>query len=199
MNGRVIQPLPRAKIRHPTVIAARERAHAAFDQLWKSGMMTRDAAYAWLCSVMKLSPREAHIGRMHPEQCDRLVKAVVEKLDKHKVPPLNATFGTLREAVVEMSPVLRSELLRALLEAADHETISAVTANGRLYTLETELTQARAELGEVRADAFAELEALRQKMRADAEQDAAERADLRRRTEDLERRVAEALVAVAAE
>lgn len=59
----------REKLRHPDVIAQRERAHAAFDLLHLHGWMTRDEAYAWLASTMRLPRNEAHIGRMSPDQC----------------------------------------------------------------------------------------------------------------------------------
>jgi hypothetical protein len=180
--------LPRAKIRHPDVIAARERAHAAFDQLWKSGRMTRDAAYAWLCSVMKLPPREAHIGKMHIEQCDKVVRLIQEKLDKSNIPfPGGMHFGTLRAAVLKMEPILKTELIRALLEDADHTTLNALTANGKVVLLGRELDDARAALDDLRAGALNELAELR----AEVKRDEAERDELRRRTRRLEMLAAE--------
>jgi len=50
----------------------RIKAHDAFDQLWKSGMMRRPQAYAWLRKVMDLKGHEAHIGTFDIEQCRRL-------------------------------------------------------------------------------------------------------------------------------
>lgn len=67
------------KVRHPDIIAARERAHAAFDLLWKEGFFTKQKAYSWLASKMGLSTEEAHIGRFHPEQCDLVVEYSVKK------------------------------------------------------------------------------------------------------------------------
>lgn len=190
----IVQPLPpRAKIRHPDVIAARERAHAAFDQLWKSNVMTRDQAYAWLCSATKLPPREAHIGKMHIEQCDKVCRLIQERLDKHKVSPLgNMAFGKLRAALPALPPLLQTELIRALLEVADHVTLNALTANGRNVLLARELEQAKRDLADVRADARAELDALRREI----DKDAIERMELRRRTEELEKHAAELARAV---
>jgi hypothetical protein len=179
---------PAPKIRHPQVIDARERAHAAFDQLWKSGRMTRTAAYAWLASVMKLPAREAHIGKMHIEQCNAVVRLVQEKLDSSNVPlPGNLSFGKLRAAVLKLEPILKTELLRALIEDADHTILCALTANGRAVLLGRELEEAREALDALRVEALEELVVLR----AEIEQDANERSELRRRTQELEQMVAE--------
>jgi len=55
---------------------ARIRAHAAFDTLWKSGLMGRNAAYRWMQSTLGMTPDEAHIGRFDIATCDRLILAV---------------------------------------------------------------------------------------------------------------------------
>jgi ssDNA-binding Zn-finger/Zn-ribbon topoisomerase 1 len=56
--------------------AARIRAHEAFDELWKSGLMKRRAAYRWMAEVLGLSREAAHISRMDLATCERLVQAV---------------------------------------------------------------------------------------------------------------------------
>jgi hypothetical protein len=68
------------KLRAENVVMARERAHAVFDLLFTLGFMTKDQAYHWLGSTMALERRETHIGRMHPEQCDKVVELVSAKL-----------------------------------------------------------------------------------------------------------------------
>jgi ssDNA-binding Zn-finger/Zn-ribbon topoisomerase 1 len=57
---------------------ARIEARAEFDQLWKSGQMTRSEAYRWLArEVGPNSPNgEFHIGRADKEQCARVCEAV---------------------------------------------------------------------------------------------------------------------------
>ena len=55
---------------------ARMAAHAAFDELWRSGLMTRSAAYRWLRQSMRLSAKEAHIARFSQSQCKRVVQLV---------------------------------------------------------------------------------------------------------------------------
>ena len=51
---------------------ARQAAHLAFDQLWKSDLMSRSDAYAWLTAAMKLD-KPAHIGEMNADDCARVI------------------------------------------------------------------------------------------------------------------------------
>lgn len=62
--------------------AARVKAHAAFDRLWrgKDSAMSRTDAYAWLASVMKLSVDDAHIARFTAAQCEQITTIVEEYL-----------------------------------------------------------------------------------------------------------------------
>lgn len=47
----------------------KSRAHAVFDPLWKSGRMTRHAAYKWLSDAMGLPKEQTHIGMFDIGQC----------------------------------------------------------------------------------------------------------------------------------
>lgn len=58
---------------------ARKEAHNQFDQLWKSGLITRKNAYAWLSSVFG---HEAHIGSMTKEQCEFTILASRQRLQE---------------------------------------------------------------------------------------------------------------------
>ncbi len=71
------------KLRDDNVVMARERAHAVFDLLELLRFMTRDEAYAWLAEVLHLEKREAHIGRLNPEQCNRLVEICRVRIQFH--------------------------------------------------------------------------------------------------------------------
>lgn len=51
----------------------RKKAHAAFDPIWQSGVMTRKEAYDWMADRLKLSRDQAHIGMLSEEQCERLM------------------------------------------------------------------------------------------------------------------------------
>ena len=55
---------------------ARISAHAAFDPLWKSGSMTRKAAYKFLADKMSLPVSETHISWFNAEQCRRVVEVL---------------------------------------------------------------------------------------------------------------------------
>lgn len=56
--------------------AARIRAHAVFDALWKGpkASLTRCGAYLELQSKMGLRSDEAHIGKFTKEQCEQLIR-----------------------------------------------------------------------------------------------------------------------------
>ena len=59
---------------------ARNRAHAAFDRLWKEGGLSRSAAYVWLAGQLGISKKDCHIGEFDQEQCDRVVAVCSEYL-----------------------------------------------------------------------------------------------------------------------
>ncbi len=67
--------------RHPLADAAtheaRKAAHAAFDELWKSGAMPRGKAYALLRKELGISKDECHIKLMDENTARRVPEAVV--------------------------------------------------------------------------------------------------------------------------
>lgn len=56
--------------------AARIEAHAAFDPLWRTGRMTRSAAYAMLAARMRISRTECHIALFSETQARQVVAIV---------------------------------------------------------------------------------------------------------------------------
>jgi hypothetical protein len=52
----------------------RKRAHSIFDPLWKSGHMSRRAAYDWLADSLGYRPGHAHISWMTSAECARVVE-----------------------------------------------------------------------------------------------------------------------------
>lgn len=58
---------------------ARIKAHNAFDHLWRSGSMSRGAAYHYLQQIMNKNEEEAHIAKFSEEECNQLL----EKLKNH--------------------------------------------------------------------------------------------------------------------
>lgn len=59
--------------------AARVRAHATFDVLWKSGAMSRDDAYAWLAS--RLGVERIHMKKLTLAECARVVEVCGAAVD----------------------------------------------------------------------------------------------------------------------
>lgn len=65
--------------------ALRKTAHRYFDQLYKSGYMTKDDAYYWLASVIDAPLSQAHIGYLSEYYCKEVIeksKAYLERSQK---------------------------------------------------------------------------------------------------------------------
>lgn len=59
--------------------AARNAAHAAFDPLWKTGIMNRSFAYAKLAEGLGIDARDCHMKLMGAEMARR-VPAIAQRL-----------------------------------------------------------------------------------------------------------------------
>lgn len=70
-NGDGKRPLGR--VANAELRRAKSKAHAAFDPLWKSGRMTRGAAYTALAKSMGIYKEQCHIGMFNVEQCEYVV------------------------------------------------------------------------------------------------------------------------------
>jgi hypothetical protein len=57
----------------------KNKAHAAFDPLWKTGKYSRRDAYALLQAKMEMTKDQAHIGKMDVDQCKRVVDLFGER------------------------------------------------------------------------------------------------------------------------
>mgnify|MGYP001614746201 FL=1 len=67
--------------------AARGRAHAAFDPLWKDKHFeTRGSAYRWLSAKLGVEG-EVHIANMNAEEADNIASLCTEYLKSLDVPP----------------------------------------------------------------------------------------------------------------
>lgn len=60
--------------------AARIHAHEAFDRIWKSGTVHRQACYARLAALMGMTRAECHIAQMSAAQCREVVALVARGL-----------------------------------------------------------------------------------------------------------------------
>lgn len=64
---------PLGRLSNASLRAAKSRAHAVFDPLWRSGRMTRKQAYAWLAEQLGITVEECHIGDLDEAMCRRVV------------------------------------------------------------------------------------------------------------------------------
>lgn len=65
---------PLGTLAGPELRAARRRAHAAFDPIWKAGPGSRFDAYAWLADALGLAFELTHIARFDLATCARVVE-----------------------------------------------------------------------------------------------------------------------------
>lgn len=73
--------LPLGRLADAELRTWKQRAHRAFDPLWKNGSMRRKEAYRWLSKVLGIPEDETHIGMFDVHQCKRVVE-VVRKLEE---------------------------------------------------------------------------------------------------------------------
>lgn len=73
---------PLGRLADARLRAAKARAHAAFDPLWKNRLMKRTVAYAWLANTLKIPVKDCHIGMFDVEQCEAVVRAVDRRTGK---------------------------------------------------------------------------------------------------------------------
>ena len=64
---------PLGRLANGKLRRSKQKAHSAFDVLWKNGFMPRVAAYAWLSDAMGISPKQTHIGMFDHEQCQSVI------------------------------------------------------------------------------------------------------------------------------
>lgn len=65
---------PLGRLANHALRRAKNRAHAAFDPLWKDGPTKRKEAYEWLSNGLGIDFKDCHIGMFNIEQCDRVVE-----------------------------------------------------------------------------------------------------------------------------
>jgi hypothetical protein len=61
--------------RQSALALARQRAHAAFDRIWKEGYLTRSEAYAWLAGERG---EVTHMLDLDVAGCEDVIKRVAE-------------------------------------------------------------------------------------------------------------------------
>lgn len=64
--------------------ALRIEAHRSFDQLFTSGMMSRDEAYRWLAAILQAPKSQAHIGNLGEYYCRQVIEESQKILQNRK-------------------------------------------------------------------------------------------------------------------
>lgn len=59
-------------------------AHQTFDQLWKSGIFTRNQAYQWIADKLGLSLQQTHIALFGEYFCDQVIAESRKVLENHR-------------------------------------------------------------------------------------------------------------------
>ena len=75
-NRRTLLPLGTMADRRTRML--RRQCHERFDPRWRSGDMSRKAAYAWMGSVLGLE--DPHIGQFDAAQCRRLLAILAAQI-----------------------------------------------------------------------------------------------------------------------
>lgn len=67
---------PLGRLANAELRKAKNRAHAAFDPLWKDGNMSRRRAYSWLAKQLGIKEKDCHIGMFDVDMCARVVEVI---------------------------------------------------------------------------------------------------------------------------
>lgn len=57
----------------------RSRAHDAFDPLWQSGEMSRNAAYRWLAQELGIERDDCHMSLFNKTMCEKVIDICEQK------------------------------------------------------------------------------------------------------------------------
>ena len=72
--------------------ALRKTAHHYFDQLYKSGFMSKDDAYYWLASIIDAPLSYAHIGYLSEYYCKQVIEQSKAYLERCRSKQKNGKF-----------------------------------------------------------------------------------------------------------
>lgn len=61
----------------------RYEAHKKFDQIWQTGIMSKDDAYRWLAESLSLKFKHAHIGKFAEYHCRQTIALADKVLANH--------------------------------------------------------------------------------------------------------------------
>ncbi|MBE8596809.1 zinc-finger-containing protein [Xenorhabdus sp. BG5] len=63
--------IPLGTLANKEVRAARNSCKRYFEQIWRSGRLTRTEAYHWLAKQLEISPSQCHFGWFDTDMCER--------------------------------------------------------------------------------------------------------------------------------
>ena len=75
---------PMGTLAAPELRRLRYEAHQQFDQLHKSGLMTRQEAYRWLAYMVQAPMSHAHIGHLGEYYCKVVIQESKKLLDQQR-------------------------------------------------------------------------------------------------------------------
>ena len=76
--------VPMGSLANAKLRALRVTAHKHFDQLHKSGLMSRNEAYGWLAFMLQSPLSQAHIGYLSEYYCNRIIAESDKLFDNMK-------------------------------------------------------------------------------------------------------------------
>lgn len=71
---------PMGTLANKELRSARHRAHQLFDQIWKTGIMSRSQAYLWMRNKFGLNAAHGHIAKFSDYYCEQLIQMCEEML-----------------------------------------------------------------------------------------------------------------------
>jgi hypothetical protein len=69
---------PLGRLARASLRKAKQRAHAAFDPIWRGGRMSRDKAYKWLAGKLGIPKGDCHIGMFDERMCAKVEEIMRE-------------------------------------------------------------------------------------------------------------------------
>ena len=96
----------------------RMRAHIAFDQLWKSGDVTRSSAQRWIANELGIPFRKCHFGYMNRQQLEVVIDLSNAVLDGTKGGPTAID----RDPITSQHRRMANEAMKLLRRAGAHPT-----------------------------------------------------------------------------
>ena len=75
--------LPMGTLANRQLRQKRRAAHAAFNQLWQSKLMTRKEAYRWLQNQLGIAAEDAHIAKFMDYRCDETIRLCERFMGRH--------------------------------------------------------------------------------------------------------------------